>query len=81
MNDRDIDRILSREEDIRVPADFTASVMDAVRRDAALPPPIPFPWRQALPGLTAALLRTLPSDGEHESWTTTRKVAIRVSLL
>ena len=25
--------------------------MDAVRREAAAPPPIPFPWKWALPGL------------------------------
>jgi hypothetical protein len=25
--------------------------MDAVRREAAAPPPIPFPWKRALPGL------------------------------
>jgi hypothetical protein len=25
--------------------------MEAVRRDAEAPPPIPFPWKRALPGL------------------------------
>jgi hypothetical protein len=28
-------------------------VMDAVRCEASIPPPIPFPWRWALPGLAA----------------------------
>ena len=28
--------------------------MDAVRREAAAPPPIPFPWKRALPGLVVA---------------------------
>ena len=58
MND-DIDRVLFREDDILPSSGFTVSVMDAVRREAAAPPPIPFPWRRALPGLVvgaAALL-------------------------
>ena len=36
--------------------------MDAVRREALEPPPIPFPWRRALPGIVAfavALVSTL----------------------
>src|SRR5206468_12240322 len=33
---------------------FVASVMDAVRREATVPPPIPFPWKRALPGLAVA---------------------------
>lgn len=52
MND-DIDRVLSREDDILPSSGFTFSVMDAVRREAAAPPPIPFPWWRALPGLVA----------------------------
>jgi hypothetical protein len=28
--------------------------MDAVRREAATPPPIPFPWKRALPGVVVA---------------------------
>ena len=47
----EIDRILSREDDILPSSGFGASVMDAVRREAAAPPPIPFPWKRALPGL------------------------------
>jgi len=30
---------------------FLASVMDRVREEAAAPPPIPFPWKRALPGM------------------------------
>jgi hypothetical protein len=47
----EIDRILSREEEMLPSSGFTVSVMDAVRREAAAPPPIPFPWKRALPGL------------------------------
>jgi len=47
----EIDRILSREDEILPSSGFAVSVMDAVRREAAAPPPIPFPWKRALPGL------------------------------
>jgi hypothetical protein len=56
-NDGEIDRILSREDEILPSSGFSASVMDAVRREAAAaaaPPPIPFPWKRALPGLVVA---------------------------
>ena len=49
----EIDRILSREDEILPSSGFAVSVMDAVRREAAAPPPIPFPWKRALPGLVA----------------------------
>jgi ABC-type spermidine/putrescine transport system permease subunit I len=52
MKDRELDRILS-EEEILPSSGFTASVMDAVRREASAPPPLPFPWKRALPGLVA----------------------------
>lgn len=48
MND-EFDRIMS-EEEILPSSGFAASVMEAVRREAAAPPPIPFPWKRALPG-------------------------------
>lgn len=54
MSHDEIDRILSREEGILPSSGFAASVMDAVRREAAVPPPIPFPWRRAWPLLAAA---------------------------
>jgi hypothetical protein len=47
----EIDRMLAREEEILPSSGFAVSVMDAVRREAAAPPPIPFPWKRALPGL------------------------------
>jgi hypothetical protein len=49
-----IHRILSREDEILPSSGFAVSVMDAVRREAAAPPPIPFPWKRALPGLVVA---------------------------
>jgi hypothetical protein len=54
MSHDELDRILSREEEILPSSGFAASVMDAVRREAAAPPPIPFPWRRALPLVAAA---------------------------
>jgi hypothetical protein len=53
MRHDDFDRMLSGEEDIVPSSGFVTSVMDAVRREAATPPPIPFPWKWALPGLAA----------------------------
>jgi len=51
-NDEDeMNRILSQADEILPSSGFAASVMDAVRREAAAPPPIPFPWKRALPGL------------------------------
>jgi hypothetical protein len=47
----EMNRILSRDDEILPSSGFTASVMDAVRREAAVPPPIPFPWKRALPGV------------------------------
>jgi hypothetical protein len=54
MSHDEIDRILFRDEEILPSSGFAASVMDAVRREAAVPPPIPFPWRRALPLIAAA---------------------------
>lgn len=55
-NDDQIDRILSRNEEILPSAGFTASVMEAVRREAFVPAPIPFPWKRAWPVLVLAAL-------------------------
>jgi len=49
----DIDRVLSTEDSIVPSSGFAASVMEAVRRDAETPSPIPFPWKRALPGLVS----------------------------
>lgn len=56
MSHDEIDRILSRDEEILPSSGFAASVMGAVRREAAVPPPIPFPWRRALPLFAAAVV-------------------------
>ncbi|MGP0099337.1 MAG: hypothetical protein ACLPHI_20045 [Terriglobales bacterium] len=54
-NDDELNHILSGEGEILPSSGFAASVMDAVRREAAAPPPIPFPWKRALPGLLAGV--------------------------
>jgi len=51
-----LDRILSAEDRIVPSSGFADSVMDAVRREATTPPPIPFPWKPALPGLIAGIV-------------------------
>ena len=51
--DGELDRILL-ETEIQPSSGFTASVMAAVRNEAVAPPPIPFPWKRALPGLLVA---------------------------
>lgn len=56
MNDPEIDNILSKQDEIVPSSGFVVSVMDAVRREAAAPPPIPFPWKRALPVLLLAAL-------------------------
>ena len=53
MRQDDLDRMLSREEDIVPSSGFVSGVMDAVRREASTLPPIAFPWKWALPGLAA----------------------------
>ena len=54
MKQDDLDRILSREQEIIPSSGFVMSVMNAVRRETETPPPIPFPWKRALPALAAA---------------------------
>jgi hypothetical protein len=56
MNNDELDRILSKQDSIQPSSGFTAYVMDAVREEAAAPPPIPFPWKRALPVLVVAVL-------------------------
>ncbi len=56
MNHDDIDRILSGDDDLLPSSGFRESVMDAVRRDAATPPPIPFPWRRVRLAIVVASL-------------------------
>ncbi len=52
-SDDEVDLMLLHEDQILPSSGFTVSVMDAVRREAAAPPAIPFPWKRALPGLLA----------------------------
>jgi hypothetical protein len=53
MNPDDIDDILTHERSITPSPNFLASVMRAVRRQAASLPPLKFPWFRALPGILA----------------------------
>jgi hypothetical protein len=50
----ELDRILSARDEIIPSCGFVDAVMDVVRHEAAAPPPIPFPWKRALPGLAVA---------------------------
>ncbi len=54
MTDKRIDEILGAEEALVPTSGFLASVMERVREEAAAPPPIPFPWKRAVPGLVVA---------------------------
>ena len=54
--DPELDPLLSSEETIVPSSGFTESVMRAVRAEVVEPPPIPFPWKRAIPGLVSALL-------------------------
>lgn len=56
MDTDDLDRILSNQGEINPSPGFVVSVMNAVRREVVAPPPLPFPWKHALPGLLAAAL-------------------------
>jgi hypothetical protein len=56
MRDHELDRILSTEEDLVPSANFTRNVMAKVRMEATAPPPMPFPWKRALPGMVLCVL-------------------------
>jgi hypothetical protein len=52
------------DDDAIVPSSgFTASVMEAVEREASMPPAIPFPWKRALPGLASLAVALLAAVG------------------
>jgi hypothetical protein len=53
QDEDEIDRMLELLPEILPSAGFTSSVMNAIRLEAAAPPPIMFPWKRALPGLVA----------------------------
>ncbi len=55
MKNEPIDEILGAEESLVPSSGFLASVMERVREEAATPPPIPFPWKRALPGFVVAV--------------------------
>lgn len=61
VNDAELDRILAEDSDILPSHGFTAAVMCAVHREAAMHAPntqklsIPFPWHIFLPWLAACL--------------------------
>ncbi len=50
MTDKRMDEILGTDEELVPSSGFLVAVMDRVREEAAAPPPIPFPWKRALPG-------------------------------
>ena len=54
MKNDELDRMLSKQDDIQPSSGFAAAVMEAVRNEASAPPPIPFPWKRALPVLLLA---------------------------
>jgi hypothetical protein len=57
MRDEELDRVLRGDvEEIEPSSGFAASVMEAVRAEAEMPPPIPFPWGRAVPGFVAVLV-------------------------
>ena len=49
-----MDRILAAEEELVPSSGFVAAAMERVREEAAVPAPIPFPWKRAVPGLVLA---------------------------
>jgi len=53
MKPDELDRVMSRESEIIPSSGFVRSVMAAIHSEAAAPPPIPFPWKRALPGILA----------------------------
>jgi hypothetical protein len=58
MKQDELDRALanlSNDGAILPSSGFAASVMDAVRREALAPPPLPFPWKRALPCFAACV--------------------------
>lgn len=73
MPDDEMERILSTEEAIQPSPMFAAKVMGALRREAAVPAPIAFPWKWAAPGLAAGVaaialsLMELPSQDSAAS--------------
>jgi hypothetical protein len=51
----EVDHILSSDDGLEPSSGFAHAVMNAVRREAAEPPPLPFPWRWFIVGVAACL--------------------------
>jgi hypothetical protein len=68
MPDDEIERILSTEQKMEPSPMFAAKVMGAVRREAAIPSPIAFPWKWAAPGLAAGVAAVVLGAMELPSW-------------
>jgi RNA polymerase sigma factor (sigma-70 family) len=68
VSHEEIDRALSTDGTILPSSGFASSVMEAVRRDKEMPPPIPFPWKRARPGFIVcpAAVAVLPLSGGVE---------------
>ena len=49
-----INEILATEQELVPSSGFLASVMERVREESVAPPPIPFPWKRAVPGFVVA---------------------------
>ncbi len=56
MKSEDIDNILASDRQLTPSPDFLASVMRAVRRQAASLPPLKFPWMRVLPAILAMFI-------------------------
>jgi hypothetical protein len=54
MTNEKIDGILAGEEELIPSSGFFSSVMQRIEDEAAAPPPIPFPWKRAVPGMALA---------------------------
>jgi hypothetical protein len=54
MTNQRMDEILGSEPELVPSSGFAASVMERVLEEASAPPPIPFPWRRAVPGIVVA---------------------------
>jgi hypothetical protein len=46
-----LDEILATDDEIVPSSGFLSTVMEQVQEEASAPPPIPFPWKRAAPGL------------------------------
>ena len=63
MNTDDVDRILAHDTEVVPSTLLVQHVMEAVRREAAIPQPIGFPWHRALPGIVEHQSSWLPRCG------------------